>query len=429
MKKLIVMSQDALVSEDVEYLSTLPNFRKYLAGGVGIERVRSIYPNITYPCHTTMITGVYPDKHGVVNNFELHPGQCKGLPWRWDYRFNEWKEDVFTRAKEAGYRTASAFWPVTGNHPAIDSLLAEYWPQFPGDTMRDAFSRMGSDSEMLDILDQNFGGKVPGHPELDRILVNCACDILKKKNPDILFLHPANVDWARHSYGVFNDQVTKGVEETDRYIGRIMETVREMGCLEETNFVLTSDHGQRNVSRILNPNVGLREGGFLKVGKDGKLKAWDAWCLSCGMSALVYLKDPKDLNLNRKVRERLLWMKEQKKYGIADVFTVEETEKKEHLSGGFSFVLEAEEGCAFGDRYQEPLEEAHKNSDYRYGRATHGYLPEKGSWPVFWAKGPDFRENVILKEAELVDIAPTLAGLLGTPLRFADGRCLSELLR
>ena len=65
MKKLIVISADALVAEDMEYLETLPNFKKYLAGGVGVRKVHSVYPTITYPCHTTMITGVYPDTHKV----------------------------------------------------------------------------------------------------------------------------------------------------------------------------------------------------------------------------------------------------------------------------------------------------------------------------------------------------------------------------
>ena len=67
-KKLIVISADAMVAEDLEYLKTLPNYRKYLEGGALVKHVRSIYPSVTYPCHTTMVTGVYPDKHGITSN-------------------------------------------------------------------------------------------------------------------------------------------------------------------------------------------------------------------------------------------------------------------------------------------------------------------------------------------------------------------------
>ena len=73
-QKLIVLSADALVFEDVEDLKNMPNYRKYLEGGCRVERVRSIYPTITYPCHTTMCTGVWPEKHGIYGNLELRPG-------------------------------------------------------------------------------------------------------------------------------------------------------------------------------------------------------------------------------------------------------------------------------------------------------------------------------------------------------------------
>lgn len=104
MKKLIVISADALVAEDVEYLETLPNFKKYLAGGVGVRKVHSVYPTITYPCHTTMITGVYPDTHKVTGNLELHPGRTSDLPWKWDYKYNACKQDIFTEAKRQDMR-------------------------------------------------------------------------------------------------------------------------------------------------------------------------------------------------------------------------------------------------------------------------------------------------------------------------------------
>lgn len=58
--KLIILSADAMVTEDLELFSTLPGYQKYLDGGCRINRVESIYPTVTYPCHTTMMTGNYP---------------------------------------------------------------------------------------------------------------------------------------------------------------------------------------------------------------------------------------------------------------------------------------------------------------------------------------------------------------------------------
>lgn len=430
MKKLIVLSADALVAEDMEYLSTLPNFQKYLAGGVGIREVHSVYPTITYPCHTTMVTGVYPDTHKVTGNLELHPGRISNLPWMWDYKYNACKTDIFTEAKKAGYKTAAIFWPVTGNHPAIDHLIDEYWVQSEKDTPREAFARMGSNEQMIEIVEKNSHGvNRPLHPELDTFIVDCACDVIRKCRPDVLFLHPADVDWARHQFGVFNDKVKKTVESTDRYIGQIMNAVEENGDLKETNLVLVSDHGQRDITRIVNINVAFAENGLIHLDSTVlKFQDWDAWCLSGGMSAQVYLKDPNDSALCKKVKKLLDELQKDKAYGIERVFTREEA-KKEHLDGTFSFVLEAMPGTSFGDGFLPPLVTPFETKDYRYGHATHGYLPEKGPQPVFWAKGPDFARNVIIDHGRLVDEAPTFAALLGFELPDAQGVCRQELLR
>ena len=72
--KVIVFSCDAMVYEDIEYLiKTSPRFRDLYAKGSGVKRTRTIWPSVTYPCHTTMSTGCYPDKHGVVNNSVFRP--------------------------------------------------------------------------------------------------------------------------------------------------------------------------------------------------------------------------------------------------------------------------------------------------------------------------------------------------------------------
>lgn len=429
MKKLIVISADALVTEDLSYLYTLPNYQKYLSGGCQVEKVRSIYPTITYPCHTTMITGVYPDKHRVTGNLEFHPGQSSNLPWLWDCKWNQWKEDIFMQAQKAGYRTAAVFWPVTGNHPYIDDLIAEYWVQSESDTPSQAYRRMGSNEQMISIIEKNtrMNGKLP-HPQIDQFIIDCACDVLRESRPDVLFVHPADIDAARHEYGNFNDKVKAAIENTDRYIGQIMRTVEDLDMLEEMNLVLTSDHGQLNINRILNLNVLFAEKGFIHIDESGNVKDWEVWCLSGGMSANIYLKNPDDQILYQKIYQLLLQMAEDGIYGFGNVYTRAEIKENEHLDGNFSFILETDGYTSFGDAYKRPLVTNLDNRDYRYGKATHGYLPEKGPQPVFLAKGPDFKEHVVLKQARLIDEAPTFAKLLGITLNNIDGRALTELL-
>ena len=120
--------------------------------------------------------------------------------------------------------------------------------------------------------------------------------------------HPANIDASRHHTGLFNDQILTGIEETDAWIGEIMQAVEEIGELENTNFVLTSDHGQLEVKRIIHPNVILADHGLITKNDDGTLKDWDAWCLSGGLSALVYLKNPEDRETYEKTYRLLQYL-------------------------------------------------------------------------------------------------------------------------
>ena len=124
-RRILVFSVDALVSEDIEYLKTCPNFKKYLGGGARVMKMRTIYPSVTYPAHVSMMTGCYPEKTGVVSNYSFSL-DSKEDSWQW---FSDVirVEDIFTAAKKAGYTTASVFWPVTGRHPDIDWLIDEYW--------------------------------------------------------------------------------------------------------------------------------------------------------------------------------------------------------------------------------------------------------------------------------------------------------------
>ncbi len=431
MKRLVVFSADAMVSEDLEYLKQLPNYKKYLAHASIVEKVRSVYPTITYPCHTTMLTGVWPNKHGILGNYQMIPG-VKPIPWKWFYDWVKIKDDLFVRAKEAGYTTASVFWPVTGNHPAIDYLVDEYWAQNDQDDLLDVYRRSGSVPEVLEIVKKYANDDACRrriHPALEKFTVGCACDIIRQFKPHLLMLHPANIDDYRHKTGVWSDKIPKGIEETDQWIGQIMEALEDAGIREETNFVLTSDHGQMETKRIVNLNVILADHGFIRVDEDGTLKDWDAWCLSGGFSSLVYLKDPNNKKIYDAVYELLKFMVSEGIYGISEVFTQKEANEKHHLGGDFAFALETDGYSSLGDGYKRPIVTNFDTSDYRYGRATHGYLPHKGPQPIFVAAGPDFKENVILPEGRLIDEAPTFAKLLGLELPQADGQAMDELLR
>ena len=428
-QKLIVLSADALVHEDMAHFKTLPNFKKYLAGGACVEKVRSIYPTITYCCHATMASGVYPEKHGLAGNLQFIPG-ASPLPWHWFYDSLKFKESIFKSAKQAGLTTAAIYWPTTGNNPYIDYLIDEYWTQSPDDTIPDCYARSGSSPEIVDIIRSHMDGiTLRKHPECDDFIIACTVDIIRKFDPDVIFIHPANIDDARHHTGVFSPAVTAAVEKTDEWIGKLMAAEEENGNSDITNFVLTSDHGQQNITRALNMNVFFADKGYIRTNPDGSLKDWDVYSLSGGMSALIYLRDKENKKLYNEVYEMLKAMAEEGLYGFTSVFTKAEFNAL-HLDGDFSFVLESDGYTSFGDKWTRPLVIDRNNSDdYRLGAATHGYLPENGPQPVFYAKGPGFKENVTLENGRLIDEAPTYAKLLGVEIPGTQGIAMEQLLK
>jgi predicted AlkP superfamily pyrophosphatase or phosphodiesterase len=337
-------------------------------------------------------------------------------------------EDIFDAAKKAGLSTAAVYWPVSGNHPSIDYLINEYWTQDERDTVSAAFSRIGTGGRMMEIIEKNKEGLVcQQHPSQDNFIISCACDIIDRYDPDVLFIHPANIDGYRHQFGVFNEQVSRGVRETDEFIGRIFAAMEKKAPPGETAFFLISDHGQMDIKRIININVLLAGEGLVRYNGGGVI-SWDAWSLSNGASALVFLRDPGDKKTYEKTYALLTRLCEEGIYGISRVFTEREIRIAERLGGAFSFVLETDGYTAFGDDWKRPVVKNFDHTDYRYGNATHGYLPGKGPQPVLLARGKGIRNGITLERGNIIDEAPTFAKLLGLTLPGAEGRCMDAIL-
>ena len=216
--------------------------------------------------HTTILTGCYPASHGVISNTHFTTGSTE-YEWLWDAS-NVKVLDVITAAKDQGYTTGAVFWPVTGNHKAVDYLIDEYWCPHEGETLLGGFANMGSSPEMLKIIEKNQhllpnGGKLGrvalmDHPQIDHFLISCACDIIREYSPEFMLVHNGNIDDARHKYGVFNEEVLHGLDLVDLWIGQLMRALEDSGHLHDTDVIIVSDHGQMDLSRVIKPNALLQ---------------------------------------------------------------------------------------------------------------------------------------------------------------------------
>lgn len=420
-QKLILISMDALIYEDLAYLRNLPTFSWFVDHSAIVEQVKSIYPTLTYPCHATMATGRWPSSHGVVNNTVLEPGNPNS-PWLWYHDAYRCK-DLPDACKEAGLSVASVSWPTTGNHPSVDYLLDEIAATNANteETYRIDYEKTGTSHQVWnDTVAEHIHLRLqnPKHPGLCYFVTNVCCDMIRKYKPHFTMLHVANVDSYRHKTGVFSELVERGLRESDEVLRRILQAVEESGDKDCTNIVITADHGQMNISRIVNPNVMLKENGFITVEK-GKVTNWKAWTMSAGMCAPVYVNDKGD---EASVYEFLLEKAKEGIWGFEKVYTREEA-AAEGYAGEFSFVLETDNTAEFCNAYQGPYEITLEST-----QGAHGYHPDKGPKHPILAYGPAFEKGVTIPCANLVDGAPTWAKVLGVDLPDCDGRVLHELL-
>ena len=424
-RKLVLISMDAMVKEDFDYLLTKPFFKSLFEKGSWIKTLRTIYPSVTYPCHSAMITGCYPEKTGIYNN-ELDEYRSKY--WHWKRKDIKVKTLV-DAAKEAGYTVANVFWPCLAGDPNIDYNIAECWSMTPEESFVDVMRACGSTEQvMADIVNPNKHF-IENHqkqcPRCDEFVYACGRDMILKYNPDVLLMHPCNLDGTRHRYGLFNDYVTASLDLTCYWLEKIVWALQEIGEYENTDIVLTSDHGQIDIKRTCNPNRLLVDAGLITYDADGNLATKRAYVRGIGTSAQVFVTDKSAYEQTYRL---FCEAAASGLYGFERCYTREEIKEFEHLDGDFDFVLETDGYTSFGDRFGDTYFTNFDVSDYRTGRATHGHLPDKGPQPTMLLVGPDFKAGVQIERRSTLDTAPTLAKILGASLPDADGTVIEEIL-
>ena len=430
--KLVVISMDALVQKDLELMRNMPAFHYLLENGSYVKDFRSIYPTLTYPCHTTMSTGCYPCKHGITSNEEIVWEDGKNPYMKWMHYHEKVKcEDIIDVCKKAGLSTSIVGWPVSGCHPNADYLVDEAWPENKADyqnpeAWKEAYLKTGTpqwlyDEVVADKLYMRVGKKQPAS---SYFLVRIAADIIRKHQPDIMIIHVGNVDSFRHSTGVFSDTVKRTLCDTDAMMTMLFDAARDAGIFDKMNFVVTSDHGQITTTRNVLPNVLLKKNGLIEVDGNDNIKSWKAICLPTGMSAQIHVKDKADCP---KVYKILKEAEESGLHGFEKVYTKEETLKSEGLGGDFDFILETDNGSHFGFGWRGPEIVRYPMGFYEVERGAHGFHPDKGPRPVFIACGPDICKGKVIESARLVDGAPTYAAIMGVSLKGADGKAIDIL--
>ncbi|MBN3010041.1 alkaline phosphatase family protein [Ruthenibacterium lactatiformans] len=431
-RRIYVLSIDAMISEDIPFMRTLPNLGPVLEDASIVSDVITVYPSLTYTVHASMLTGVYPNRHHVVNNEQFVPGQENG-EWFFDSRiFDSDVENVVSLAKNHGYTTCCISWPVTG-HIDCDYLLNETWtPEGTPDSMYEAFLNGGSTKELLDLVWPRYGRHLNGlsSPYFHLLAHGAALEAIRKWQPEVIFHHLSMVDHMRHGDGVYGNKVySQAYLVQDLMFGAIVDELKQQGLYDDTTFIITSDHGQTPVDHLCSPNVLLVRDDLIRLNEDGTIRDFDAVFHSAAHSCFVYLRDPDDRMLRAKVYSLLLKYQAEESVGFSEILTAEEVDARYRNKGSFSFMIEGTDGYSFTSKTTGDLVcSKTDDSNYKYANATHGHMPEKGPKPAFIMKGPGVKKNVQLSGCNIVDEAPTIAKLLGFEMKQADGQPIYGLL-
>ena len=422
-RKLIVISIDSMVTEDLEIIRTMPHMGKLLEKSSVIRRNMTTYPSYTHSIHTSISTGCYPGTHGVIGNEHFDPGNMEP---EWFEKATDVKvPTLIQEARKHGYTAAEVYWPLTLGDDAewnIHRAGIHVIPENEQEIIRQR-SAPGFFDEVYPYIKDSF--KLHKYYKGDQLCFDTAEYLIRQYQPDVMYIHLVCIDYLRHNYGVFSKELKKGYEFLDRGFARIMNALEEKGLDQKTIINVTSDHGHLDIRRVISINRFLKDQGFLTTDETGALTGWDAYFHTCSLSGHLYIKNH-DPEIAKNVIQALKEHGEE--LNIEKIYTRDEVKEKYHLDGEFDYVLESYGDASFSSDFNADLVESTNNATYRSSIATHGHEPYKGVQPAFFLYNPFSAKTVDLAHGRIIDQAPTLARLLGFEMTSCDGTARNELL-
>lgn len=424
---VLMVSIDGLRANDVLQAKqrglNLPALSAFLHEGSYATGVTGVTPTVTYPSHTTLVTGVAPAVHGIYSNYAFDP------EWKNDHGWNWYAQDIhvttlWQAVHDKGGKTASLMWPVSVGAP-IDYNLPELWRSGADDDRK--LLRAVSTPGLLDEADQALGvyPQVKSYTaEDDARRAEYAAWIWQHKHPQLLTLHLNSLDSVEHEYGPGSAQANADLTRLDQVIGQLRRAVTQND--PHTVVVIVSDHGFASVQHDVNLFQPFIQAGLITLAKPTQgqpatkptVTDWQATPWPNGGSYAIVLHHPEDKALQARVRALLDKLAADPQLGIERIIDAKEIAEQ----GGnprASFYVGLKLGYESASSPLSPLVGAPQEL------GTHGYLrqhPEMNA--TFLIAGPGIPAGKSLGQIDMRDIAPTLAKLLGVQLPQATGKPL-----
>lgn len=433
---VVLMSVDGLANFYMDDpAADMPTIRKLAAEGAKAASMRASDPTVTWPNHTTLVTGVPPAKHGVLGNnfFDRVKNEKVALIWDPVYDKDQIVKvpTIYDIAKAAGLKTAAIRWPATRAAHAIDwnspdlgedTLILKYTTPELIDECKDAgFKITQKEDGTGKIGSQSLKEGI----EADTMWTKIFNMVLHKHRPNLALHHVVVVDHTEHADGPRSPEAYEAIKAADENVRLVWEQLQK-DFPGKATLIVTSDHGFSENKISVLPNVVLKEEGLIEV--EGKeVTGGVVRVVPQGGSALIYIMD--DANRDKIIKQ----VKEAfaKVEGVSSVIAADEfapygianPRRDPHAP---DMVLFAKMNYYFGDTAAGSIPTETKSER----RGSHGHdsnFPDLHA--MFVVSGARIKPGTNLGDIDNKSVAPTIAKLLGVEMPGVEGKPLTEALQ
>jgi predicted AlkP superfamily pyrophosphatase or phosphodiesterase len=381
----------------------VPTLRRMIQNGFS-ARMTTVNPTITWPNHTTMVTGVRSDQHGLLANGTI--SRTGGWPpVKVEPMFDKEKmvraPTVYDAAYKAGLTTAQVNWVAINRAPTITWEFSE-WASPEGTVEREMIGKRVitvSDVDKFEASNILFR---------DQIWTTAAVHLIREHKPNLLLFHLLSLDSVHHEYGPGSLAGLAAFAFMDGCGARLVEAVQDAGMGQRSTFIVVSDHGFKRYTKQIRPAVALAAAGLAST----------AYVLAEGGSAYVYLDQSQAAELATKVNRALAGVEGIDQIISPDGFAALGLPQPDRDPQMSQLLLTAKDGYSFTGATGGPVTPAVPQQ-----AGSHGYLASDPNMDaIFIASGYGARAGARLEKIANIDVAPTVAHLLGVTWPAARGK-------
>lgn len=395
-----------------------PNLKKLRDQGVYADGVQSVVPTVTYPSHTSIITGAFPGHHGIYYNV---PYGNKDGHWYWEASYIK-TPTLWDAVQQKHLSSGAVMWPVTVgapinyNFPVRRADNDEKTDQYS--VTRPFMTPKGFDQEIEDKATGKLSqADFNGDNTIDITTEKMASYILRTYRPNLMAIHFTTVDHAQHGHGRQSVQTQQAIHLVDSTIGLLLKTLDQSGLRGATTVIVTGDHGFVDTKEAFAPNTLLAAQHLMDKG------AVKARFNSAGGMAFLYLTESKDQTTLSQVIKALQGLSADERSRFRIVYRDELDKMGANPEVALALAMR-KETVAIGDNDGELIR-------VRKGQGgNHGYFPDFDEIRTgFIAQGYRVADHKMIKGLRLVDISPIIAQLLQLDFKAPDGKYVPGIIK